>query len=136
MTHAPLSVLIFVSFGLPRLPTLSIRDAQEQVTKLICGILFHAWRQHVINPLVREKRKNRPESKSAWVQRMMAPKTKAARGGGNGEGGRLDETSGVEDDCNVASTSEQEVGRATMLTRERPERKDNEAVKMGQGQIN
>ncbi|CAM9571610.1 unnamed protein product [Ectocarpus sp. 6 AP-2014] len=81
----------------------------EQVTKLVCGILFHAWRQHVINPLVRERRKNRPESKSAWVQRMMAPKTKAARGGGNSGGGRLDETSGGEADCNVASNSEQEV---------------------------
>ncbi|CAM9438687.1 unnamed protein product, partial [Ectocarpus sp. 4 AP-2014] len=66
----------------------------EQVTKLICGTLFHAWRQHVINPPVREMRKKRPESKSAWVQRMMAPKTKGARGGGNSEGSRLDETSG------------------------------------------
>ncbi|CAM9892092.1 unnamed protein product, partial [Ectocarpus fasciculatus] len=81
----------------------------EQVTKLICGILFHAWRQHVINPLVRERRKNRPESKSAWVQRMIAPKSRTTRGGGNDEGGRLGKTSGGEEDCNVASNSEQEV---------------------------
>lgn len=115
MTYARPPVLVFVSFVLPRPTTHSSRDAQEQVTKLICGILFHAWRQHVINPLVRERRNIRPESKSAWVQRMMAPKTRTARGGGNGEGSRLDKISGGEEDCNVASNSEKEVGRATVL---------------------
>lgn len=82
---------------------------QEQVTKLIREVLFHAWRQYATNPLVRLNRKNRPAATSAWVQRMMAPKNKTARGAedgdrGGGSGGRDDAPAPLE------STLEKEVG--------------------------
>lgn len=61
--------------------------SQAQVTKLIREVLFHAWRRHATNPLVRLKRKNRPDAASAWVQRMMAPKSKTTRGAEDGDSG-------------------------------------------------
>ncbi|CAM9236307.1 unnamed protein product, partial [Hapterophycus canaliculatus] len=57
----------------------------EQLTKLICEVLFHAWRQHATDPVVREMRNNRPASRLAWVKRMVAPKKRRLRPGVGGD---------------------------------------------------
>lgn len=91
--HNNLRHLFHAGYQRPPPPTpTTCTCPQEQVTKLISEVLFHAWRQYATkNPLVRLERKNRPASRSAWVQRMMAPKSKAARGtedeGGDGSRG-------------------------------------------------
>ncbi|CAM9409911.1 unnamed protein product [Scytosiphon promiscuus] len=100
-------------------------EKPEQLTKLICEVLFHAWRQHATNPVVREMRKSHPASRVAWVQRMVAPKKPRLRPGvgkvkAEGESGGQKSDFRQEADVGITVSSSQETSARRSGRRHQP----------------